>query len=613
MDAVILYVDCDDPQWQRSFRKKTGQEFKPNRFRGWGTLPFLFRGIAQFLPFIEKVHLVVSGESQVPGWIDREKVHVVLHRDIIPKKYLPTFNSCVIETHIPYIEGLSEEFIYFNDDMFPINPCTPELFFRDGRPQEYFKDKNIIYGMTNIYHRQCWNSMNWAREALGMELDMNYLCPQHWPHPMLRSYCQEILQIQADKYARQVSALRTMENVNQYLFLDYQYLGGLSDRVELPWSYTTTGKPSIKELRASVLENEAKVLCINDNGCSQEDYPERRTALFNIFLEKFPEPCRYERENGGDLVVSMTTYPARSRDAARVWNSVLAQATDMPFRCMMPLFEGDFPGRRLPYWLRELADLGQVEPLWYGKNLRSHLKLLPVMKALPEADVITIDDDMTKPRGWLQSMIDDHLKWPEDIISCSYTFHFDSRMEWRRMLDLPQKNARGKNSVPSLVFQFARICSGHGTFFPAHTFDGTGFFDEDEAMRLVPTCDETWMWMWAMLGGRNFRQSSWVFDESEYTLDGTQKMPTTLWRQNRNIYDQMYETLFRGHPEFREELLRRRRMYVVASEEERERFPYFAVVTTDDEKKIDVLLKMYWDCPNKIHEFEGARLYPPGG
>ena len=132
-------------------------------------------------------------------------------------------------------------------------------------------------------------------------------------------------------------------------------------------------------------------------------------------------------------------------------------------------------------------------------------------------------------------------------------------------------------------------------------------------MRLVPTCDETWMWMWAMLGGKNFRQSSWVFDESEYTLDGTQKMPTTLWRQNRNIYDQMYETLFREHPEFREELLRRRRICVSATPETLESTmrenPYVPVVVGEGEEE---LMKEYQDCPNKIIQGNKGTLYPPG-
>jgi hypothetical protein len=63
------------------------------RFRDWGTLRYLFRGIAENMPFVRKVHLVVSHESQVPEWVNREEVHIVLHKDIIPAEFLPTFNS----------------------------------------------------------------------------------------------------------------------------------------------------------------------------------------------------------------------------------------------------------------------------------------------------------------------------------------------------------------------------------------------------------------------------------------------------------------------------------------------------------------------------------------
>ncbi|MDE8160206.1 capsule biosynthesis protein CapK, partial [Erysipelothrix rhusiopathiae] len=32
------------------------------------------------------------------------------------------------------IEGLSEHFVYFNDDMFLNKPVTPEDFFKEGLP-----------------------------------------------------------------------------------------------------------------------------------------------------------------------------------------------------------------------------------------------------------------------------------------------------------------------------------------------------------------------------------------------------------------------------------------------------------------------------------------------
>ena len=125
MDIVITYVNGLDPIWQQEYAKHTNTPILEKRFRDWGTLKYLFRGIETNMPFIRKVHLVVSGESQVPKWLNREQVNVVLHKDIIPAQLLPTFNCNPIEMHLHNIADLDEEYIYFNDDIFPLLPCPP--------------------------------------------------------------------------------------------------------------------------------------------------------------------------------------------------------------------------------------------------------------------------------------------------------------------------------------------------------------------------------------------------------------------------------------------------------------------------------------------------------
>ena len=50
------------------------------------------------------------------------------------QKYLPTFNSHTIELNFHRIPGLSEQFVYFNDDFLLTGPCAPEDFFRNGLP-----------------------------------------------------------------------------------------------------------------------------------------------------------------------------------------------------------------------------------------------------------------------------------------------------------------------------------------------------------------------------------------------------------------------------------------------------------------------------------------------
>jgi hypothetical protein len=130
MDIVITYVDGNDPVWQRDYEKYINVPVMQKRFRDWGTLRYLLRGIETNMPFIRNVYLVVSHTSQVPQWVDTENLKIVLHEEIIPAEHIPTFNSTVIEMFLHNIEGLDEEYLYFNDDIFPVLPSKPEDFFR---------------------------------------------------------------------------------------------------------------------------------------------------------------------------------------------------------------------------------------------------------------------------------------------------------------------------------------------------------------------------------------------------------------------------------------------------------------------------------------------------
>ena len=81
MDAVITYVNGLDPVWQASYSKAAGVPALAKRFRDWGTLKYLLRGIENCMPFIDDVFLVVASGSQVPtgptpttcGWCSMSK------------------------------------------------------------------------------------------------------------------------------------------------------------------------------------------------------------------------------------------------------------------------------------------------------------------------------------------------------------------------------------------------------------------------------------------------------------------------------------------------------------------------------------------------------------
>ena len=160
MDIVITYVNGLDPVWQREYEEHTNQPVLEKRFRDWGTLRYLFRGIEFNMPFIRKVHLVVARDSQVPEWINRDEVHIVLHKDIIPAEHLPTFNSNTIEMHLHRIEDLDEEYLYFNDDIFPMKPCRPTDFFRGGKGVIGKECSVEHHGIINLKPRKTYSRCN---------------------------------------------------------------------------------------------------------------------------------------------------------------------------------------------------------------------------------------------------------------------------------------------------------------------------------------------------------------------------------------------------------------------------------------------------------------------
>ena len=102
IDFVFPYVDCSDKIWEKTYieerrKKNLPTKIESMRYRNWDNLQYLFRGIAKFMPWIRNVYMIVSNIEQVPSWVDTEEVKIVLHKDFIPKEFLPTFNSTCIE------------------------------------------------------------------------------------------------------------------------------------------------------------------------------------------------------------------------------------------------------------------------------------------------------------------------------------------------------------------------------------------------------------------------------------------------------------------------------------------------------------------------------------
>lgn len=293
MDAVITYVNGNDPIWKQDYEKTTNVPVMQKRFRDWGTLKYLLRGIECRMPFIRNVYLVVSHPSQVPEWADCDNLKIVLHKDIIPAEFLPTFNCNPIEMHLHRIPGLDEEYLYFNDDMFPVGDCRPEDFFRDGKAVIGYYRHFFASGM---YKKICRNSDRLARKALGLKPSCFFTRPQHICSPMLKSQCEELYALVEDEI-RKTSATRTRteENLNQYLFLDYMNYKGLIIHHKISNKHFSVAVASPESLRAFLRKPTRNLVCINDVHLSEERYENLRSAIIDAFESVFPSKSKYEK------------------------------------------------------------------------------------------------------------------------------------------------------------------------------------------------------------------------------------------------------------------------------------------------------------------------------
>ena len=147
IDLVYLWVNGNDPKWMAKRNACIGkpsdkQENCKGRYADSGELKYSLRSVEKYAPWIRKVFIVT--DDQIPEWLDttNQKVRIVDHTEIMPAECLPCFNSNLIEHFLDKIQGLSEHFLYANDDMYINRPISPETFFAaDGLPIIYMNRK----------------------------------------------------------------------------------------------------------------------------------------------------------------------------------------------------------------------------------------------------------------------------------------------------------------------------------------------------------------------------------------------------------------------------------------------------------------------------------------
>ena len=328
IDFVVTWVDGGDPEWIRSFDTYVSEpekvDIRKRRFRDWGLLRYLFRSFDSYAPWVGKVHFVTAGHF--PTWLrtDNRKLNLVSHADFIDGLYLPLFNGRAIEMGLHKIPGISERFVYFNDDMFLGRVLGKDYFFDGFLPKDMcvfnaiyldsiahvrlnnIKVVDAFFDKHNFLFSNFFKVFNWR---YGFHQIRSFLLapwPQftgfydpHQPQPFLKKTFEEVWQkVPEVLHKTMKSRFRGAGDVNQYLFRYWQLLEGnfsptfFSRTVTFPISLVEHAKQAAKAIRSGRCFS----LCINDEIADDDDqiFCECKKIIGDAFDEILPEKSSYE-------------------------------------------------------------------------------------------------------------------------------------------------------------------------------------------------------------------------------------------------------------------------------------------------------------------------------
>lgn len=340
IDFVVTWLDSTDEEWQRQYayykELYTGHK-EAARFRNMDIFRYWFRAVEQYAPWVNKVFLVTNGTF--PKWINEgyPKLVLVKHSDFIPSEFLPTFNSHTIEAYIHRIEGLSEQFVYFNDDSFLNAPVTPEFYFRNGLPcddnsesimnvPEYDNQDGYgtylcilaSIGVINALFDRRQTVRQSARRWYGWHLDKQALLLsfmlrhskkfigfrwRHFEQPFLKSVIEEAWKRTPNTLLACCSKFREdTQMVPPYFFRYCQFATNRFYPMRLYNSRMFNLRLSkLDKVKQALHDSEFFSICLNDTAdCPDDEFDIINRELQRMLEQKFPLKSSYEKQSEHD-------------------------------------------------------------------------------------------------------------------------------------------------------------------------------------------------------------------------------------------------------------------------------------------------------------------------
>jgi len=301
IDIVYTWVNHKDKNWQESREQArasypyllSGDGNSKTRFRNRNELKYSLRSVFLYAPFVNHIYIVTSGQR--PSWLkEHPKITIVPHSIIFKNTSdLPTFNSHAIEANLHRIPGLSEQYIYLNDDVFFGAPVKPSDFFTaSGKMRLYFDHVLSPRGEATVnesgYFAGWKNTNKLLDRYFGFKLRASFV---HGPFTFKKSVVQNAERRFSNAFKKNSKhKFRSFEDytVTNGLIPYYAYYRGNAVRGNLAHItvWVKNNASFVKKQLSSVLHKKPATFCVED--MALEDSSKIGRILTNFFNRYFP-------------------------------------------------------------------------------------------------------------------------------------------------------------------------------------------------------------------------------------------------------------------------------------------------------------------------------------
>ncbi|KAL0213293.1 hypothetical protein RCL1_006919 [Eukaryota sp. TZLM3-RCL] len=239
IDILIPWVNGSDPLWisKRNKYQHSDESVSANRFASHDELKFCLRSIEKFFHNYGTIYLLT--DHQRPSWLNpNSPIKFISHQDIVPKNLhelvLPTFNSQAFEAFLWNIPGISDNYLYLNDDFFFANHVDVHYFLSNNMFTLWIDEDKVLNSKhqhsNDLYKQMVYHTSELTLKKFNARPRVDFRHLSHAPRLINKFLFKYVFDLFQDRFLEAAKTkFRATGSLVDPLSLFFHSLGTLSN------------------------------------------------------------------------------------------------------------------------------------------------------------------------------------------------------------------------------------------------------------------------------------------------------------------------------------------------------------------------------------------------